>query len=71
MRKRTSALFISICSLSVVPFFSHADYYQTSVQCAYSHTLGDDAIMMFNMPGHAMWHDFFGNTSTEIGRAHV
>lgn len=65
MCKRTRALFISLCSLSIIPFVSHADNYQTSVRCAYSHTLGDDAILMFNMPGHAMWHDFFGNTSTD------
>ena len=71
MRKRTSALFISICSLSVIPFVSHAGEYQLSVQCAYSHTLGDDAIMMFNMPGHAMWHDFFGNTSTDASSTYT
>ena len=35
---------------------------QAHVVCSYSHTLGDDAIMMFGMPNQAMWHDFFGNT---------
>jgi hypothetical protein len=30
-----------------------------------SHTLGDDAIMMYGMPNQAMWHDFFGNTHTD------
>ncbi|MFM0278326.1 DUF1996 domain-containing protein [Paraburkholderia sediminicola] len=57
-------LFISVGSLCMAPLSAYADNYQTSVQCAYSHTLGDDAILMFGMPGHAMWHDFFGNTGT-------
>lgn len=38
---------------------------QAHVVCGYSHTLGDDAIMMFGMPNQAMWHDFFGNTHTD------
>ncbi|MDR9889950.1 DUF1996 domain-containing protein [Pseudenterobacter timonensis] len=38
---------------------------QAHVVCAYSHTLGDDAIMMFGMPHQAMWHDFFGNEHTD------
>lgn len=38
---------------------------QAHVVCSYSHTLGDDAIMMFGMPNQAMWHDFFGNTHTD------
>ncbi len=38
---------------------------QSQVTCQYSHTLGDDAIMMYGMPGQAMWHDFFGNTHTD------
>ncbi len=31
---------------------------QAHVVCSYSHTLGDDAIMMFSMPNEAMLHDF-------------
>jgi hypothetical protein len=47
------------------PLTAHADNFQTSVRCTYHHTLGDDAIMMYGKPGRAMWHDFFGNTSTD------
>jgi hypothetical protein len=38
---------------------------QAHVVCGYSHTLGDDAIMMYGMPNEAMLHDFFGNTHTD------
>jgi Domain of unknown function (DUF1996) len=38
---------------------------QAHVVCGYSHTLGDDAIMMFGRPNEAMLHDFFGNTHTD------
>lgn len=38
---------------------------QVHVVCGYSHTLGDDAIMMYGMPNHAMLHDFFGNAHTD------
>lgn len=38
---------------------------QAHVVCSYSHTLGDDAIMMFGMPNEAMLHDFFGNVHTD------
>lgn len=38
---------------------------QADVDCAYHHTAGDDAIMMYGMPNHAMLHDFFGNTHTD------
>ncbi len=31
---------------------------QAHVVCSYSHTLGDDAIMMYGMPNEAMLHDF-------------
>ena len=47
---------------ALVPFHSQALNGQTNVQCGYSHTLPDDAIMMPGMPGMAMSHDFFGNT---------
>lgn len=65
MNKYKAGLFVSLCCTGIVPFMAQADDYQTSVQCAYHHTLGDDAILMFGMPNHAMWHDFFGNTSTD------
>ncbi|EOL8977651.1 DUF1996 domain-containing protein [Cronobacter turicensis] len=38
---------------------------QAHAVCAYHHTAGDDAIMMYGMPNHAMLHDFFGNTHTD------
>ena len=38
---------------------------QAHVVCSYSHTLGDDAIMMFSMPNEAMLHDFFGNVHAD------
>jgi hypothetical protein len=38
---------------------------QADVQCSYSHTLADDAIMMPGKPGMSMWHDFFGSTKTD------
>lgn len=44
---------------------AHAAEGQTNVVCSYHHTAGDDAIMMPGKPGLAMWHDFFGNTSTD------
>lgn len=34
---------------------------QANVQCNYHHTLADDPILMPNMPGKSMIHDFFGN----------
>lgn len=37
---------------------------QAHVVCSYSHTLGDDAIMMFGLPNEAMLHDF-GNVHTD------
>lgn len=50
--------------LSATAFAAHAGP-QAHVVCAYHHTLGDDAIMMFGKPNQAMWHDFFGNTHTD------
>ncbi|CAI1809926.1 Domain of uncharacterised function (DUF1996) [Serratia quinivorans] len=38
---------------------------ETNVICNYSHTKPDDAIMMLDMPGMAMLHDFFGNIHTD------
>lgn len=38
---------------------------QFNVQCAYSHTLPDDSIVRYGLPGFAMQHDFFGNISTD------
>lgn len=51
-------------ALALCSFTAHAGP-QSHVVCAYHHTLGDDAIMMFGKPGQAMWHDFFGNTHTD------
>lgn len=42
---------------------AHANQFNT--QCAYSHTLPDDAIVHPGKPGEAMQHDFFGNTNTD------
>ena len=50
--------------LAASAFSAHAGP-QAHVVCAYHHTLGDDAIMMFGKPNQAMWHDFFGNTHTD------
>ena len=50
--------------LAASAFSAHAGP-QAQAVCGYSHTLGDDAIMMFGMPNQAMWHDFFGNTHTD------
>ncbi|MGV2287411.1 DUF1996 domain-containing protein [Trinickia sp. YCB016] len=36
---------------------------QFNVECTYSHTLADDAIVYPGQPGIAMGHDFFGNTA--------
>ncbi|WP_436893407.1 CBM96 family carbohydrate-binding protein [Siccibacter turicensis] len=44
---------------------------QAHVVCAYDHTAGDDAIMMYGMPNHAMLHDFFGNTHIDAYTDHV
>jgi hypothetical protein len=39
---------------------------QCNTQCAYSHTLPDDAIVYPAKPGEAIVHDFFGNTNTNV-----
>lgn len=44
---------------------AHAAERQSNVVCSYHHTAGDDAIMMHGMPGMAMLHYFFGNTSVD------
>lgn len=59
MRHYFTSLLLFLSVLLLNPFYAYADNYQTSVNCAYSHTLGDDAILMFGMPGRAMWHDFW------------
>jgi hypothetical protein len=71
IRRYICSLLIGISSTGMAPSSAYADNYQTSVKCAYSHTLGDDAILMFGMPGHAMWHDFFGNTSTDASSTYI
>lgn len=62
--KRTT-LYAAIASALLLPsLYAHAGP-QAHVVCATSHTLGDDAIMMYGMPNQAMLHDFFGNTHTD------
>lgn len=53
----TTALLIAMQAAHAAP--------QAHVVCGYSHTLGDDAIMMYGMPNEAMLHDFFGNVQTD------
>jgi len=38
---------------------------QANVDCNFSHMKPDDAILMPDMPGMAMSHDFVGNRSTD------
>ncbi|EIF28678.1 protein of unknown function (DUF1996) [Burkholderia sp. Ch1-1] len=54
----------AICLIFLLPVGS-AYAGQFSVQCAYSHTLPDDAIIYPGQPGRAMVHDFFGNTGAD------
>lgn len=61
---------LSPLTLSLIPLLSATAFSanaapQAHVVCAYHHTLGDDAIMMFGKPNQAMWHDFFGNAHTD------
>lgn len=64
--KKTLRVLVPLAGLfALMPLASHAASGQSNVSCSYSHTLGDDAILMFGMPNHAMLHDFFGNTSTD------
>ncbi|VUS84685.1 hypothetical protein SB6422_02523 [Klebsiella huaxiensis] len=51
-------------ALSLAPLLAASTF--SAHAGAYHHTLGDDAIMMFGKPNQAMWHDFFGNTHTEV-----
>ncbi|WP_330984558.1 MULTISPECIES: DUF7594 domain-containing protein [Enterobacterales] len=44
---------------------------QAQVDCSYSHTLGDDPIMMFGKPNQAMIHDFYGNEHTDAWSDYV
>src|SRR5437879_9211151 len=34
------------------------------IKCPYSHSLKDDPIVHFGVPGASHWHDFFGNETT-------
>jgi hypothetical protein len=36
-----------------------------NARCTYSHTLADDSIVHYGLPGQTMVHDFFGNTGTD------
>ncbi|CCK16024.1 Putative periplasmic or exported protein [Cronobacter universalis NCTC 9529] len=60
--KLTTLLRSLIPALAGLSAFSAWAGPQAHAVCAYHHTAGDDAIMMYGMPNHAMLHDFFGNT---------
>lgn len=68
MKRTTLATFSSLLFFTALQ--AHAGP-QAHVVCAYSHNLGDDAIMMFGMPDHAMLHDFFGNTHTDASSSNA
>ncbi len=51
--------------LSLLPLSASAADAQINVDCSFSHMKPDDAILMPNMPGMAMSHDFVGNRSTD------
>lgn len=62
---KANAIVLAMTPLLAASAFSAHAGPQAQAVCGYSHTLGDDAIMMFGMPNKAMWHDFFGNTHTD------
>ena len=64
MKRTTLTTALSAPALLVAMHAAHAAP-QAHVVCSYSHTLGDDAIMMYGMPNQAMLHDFFGNRQTD------
>ena len=64
MKRTTLTTALSAPALLLAMHAAHAAP-QAHVVCGYSHTLGDDAIMMFGRPNEAMLHDFFGNTHTD------
>lgn len=66
MKRTTLTTALSAPALLLAMHAAHAGP-QAHVVCGYSHTLGDDAIMMFGRPNEAMLHDFFGNTRTDAG----
>lgn len=55
---KLNAFTLTLAPLLVAGAFSAHAGPQAHVVCAYHHTLGDDAIMMFGKPNQAMWHDF-------------
>jgi len=64
MKYRCLSFIFCLLGVLLSPLYARADNYQTSVECAFSHKLGDDSILMYGMQNHAMWHDFFGNQNT-------
>src|ERR1700761_5320114 len=60
--KRYLSLLLLTLLLLIPAARTHAG--QFNVDCTYSHTLPDDPILMPNMPGMSMVHDFLGNTNT-------
>ena len=69
MKRTTLTTALSAPALLLAMHAAHAAP-QAHVVCGYSHTLGDDAIMMFGRPNEAMLHDFFGNTHTDSRRGY-
>ncbi|WP_168792476.1 DUF1996 domain-containing protein [Paraburkholderia aromaticivorans] len=55
----------AICLMFFLPAGAAYAEGQFNVQCAYSHTLPDDAIVYPGQRGRAMVHDFFGNTGAD------
>lgn len=64
MKRTTLTTALSAPALLFAMHAAHAAP-RAHVVCSYSHTLGDDAIMMYGMPNRAMLHDFFGNRQTD------
>ena len=52
---KLNAFTLTLAPLLVAGAFSAHAGPQAHVVCAYHHTLGDDAIMMFGKPNQAMW----------------
>lgn len=59
----TASVWLPMAALLAAPAMAAAG--QFNVECAYSHTLPDDPILMPGKPGHSMVHDFFGNTGSD------
>ena len=58
----TAAIAFARSSPSVAPAAHGNGFFRS--KCAYSHTRDDDPILMPDMPGQSMVHEFFGNYTT-------